>query len=96
MRRLTLLAAAVWIAAPPPQALAAAATGPDHPLSRPLAVVPGAAARPKVAEPVPAPTQYVLTAQLTADGRVAIQCDVAENPGWRAWRDRIDADRPQE
>jgi hypothetical protein len=96
MRRLIPFVAAAWIAASPVPAGAAGTTVPAQPVSRPLAVVQGAVARSKVADPVPAPTQFVLTGQLAADGRVAIQCDAAENPAWRAWRDRVDAGRRTE
>jgi hypothetical protein len=96
MRCLIPLVAAAWIAAIPAPARAAGTSGHDEPVSRPLAMAPGATSRSKAAEPVPAPTHFVLTGQLGRDGRVSIQCESAENPAWRAWRNRIDASHPVE
>lgn len=68
-----------------------------EPASRPLAGTPAQSRAVLKDQPrTPAPVVNVLTASLDAQGRVSVRCTDAENPAFRAWRERLSRDGGQE
>lgn len=78
-------------------ALGASAAAAAEPVSRQLAGSPASArAALKDLPRTPAPAVNVLTASLDAQGRVVVRCAEAENPAFRAWRERLSRNGGQE
>ena len=76
--------------------VAGAALGAE-PISRPLGGTPASwKAALKDAPRMPPPMMTVSSATLDAQGRVVIRCGEAENPAFRAWRERIARNGGQE
>jgi hypothetical protein len=75
---------------------AGAAQGAE-PISRPLGGTPAMSkAALKDVPRLPPPMMTVSTATLDAQGRVVVRCGEAENPAFRAWRERIARNGGQE